>query len=420
LKVQLLTKKKKYTHIMATQSVKDILDTKIPSPSFVFNPTSANPLPSNISSVNRSTQGQAFVNGRHKTIPANEPRLNSDGLLVESSATSLMGEGNTLVTYINSPRKITYSYPTNELGYPLTQVREEAADDNHRGIFYNTSVPSGSFFSIQAVVRRKGREHIGFDLNSTNGRTSRWIFSLDDETLVNKNTKGLSTVDAAVEDYYGNFQKITVIGSFNSGIGSSWVSLRLFGPNQERSYLGDSSKGADVLWMDVQSNPPTTPVLSGSREAENGLVISGPIKGTSPSGGWSVLFDVKMSKAIGDSQHVLGNMGGNYLSIKNDKLQVWNSTDSGQTAVKNRNYREDNGEFKALYSIKDDENGTKFRSALNGKVDSRVVSDSYYKTDVGLRLTSTIGSINKSSTTHRKIIVFPQMLTEQQAQLITK
>jgi rRNA processing protein Gar1 len=405
---------------MATQSVKDILDTKIPSPSFVFNPTSANPLPSNISGVNRSTQGQAFVNGRHKTISANEPRLNGDGLLVESSATSHMGEGNILGTYINDPRQITYSHSTNELGYPLTQVREEAVDDKHRGIFYNTSVPSDSYFSIQAVVRRVGREHVGFEFNTTSGG-NRWAFSLDDETLVNSTANDeLHTIDTAVEDYYGNFQKITVIGNLDSGTSGNWTAFKLYGPNVEGYYLGDSSKGADVLWMDVQSNPPTTPVLSGSREAENGLVISGPIKGTSPSGGWSVLFDVKMNKAIGDISHVLGTMNGNYLSIKNDRLQVWNSTDKGQLGTRDSNYREDNGEFKALYSFKDDENGTEYRTALNGNVGNKIINDSYYRTDVGLRLTSAIGSIDKSSTTHRKIIVFPQMLTEQQAQLITK
>jgi hypothetical protein len=179
---------------MATQSVKDILDTEIPSPAFSFTATQAAPLPGN-TYLDRPKPARAYdpSAGRFKEVGVNTARIHGQeqGLLIESQASA------NKVVYSADVGGTGWSNNNVASGYPVS-VSSIIKEDDESANKFKTDVDSPPRMEQSVGEFSGNHERVSATIENVGGATasavtiynidanlhlSRIVYNWDNDTL---------------------------------------------------------------------------------------------------------------------------------------------------------------------------------------------------------------------------------------------
>jgi len=295
---------------MATQSVKDILNTEVPSPSFVLDASAPSPIPSFINK-NRGSKAWSHTERRQlEEVSGDKVRtvaypitVQPQGYLMETGAYQMLSSGNDFANGATTVQLTPRSGQGTLKGHTYRAVdvsNDSSQEDHYLKEALSATGETGKFWSTSVAVDPSGGENYFYfrmqtaDSNSTtNGDIRAWFDMRNAEVGTTKTGVGGQIKSYTCHPYIGSFVRCNLVIDLDAG----WYPQNyLIGPaavDGDIFFQGDGSRSFDLMYAQSEINEqPTSWILDGNytRKYQNLDVLTSDI-GFQKDGG-SFYFEV--------------------------------------------------------------------------------------------------------------------------------
>lgn len=206
--------------------------------------------------------------GNLQNIPANYPRFDYDpithkfkGILIESAATNLMRNSNTLDSCIALNSVLSNISTITPYGVTGTvkQMVATASNTTHDLYFASSSmIALNTWHTVSFFVKKRSINDLGsvfLTINNVNSRYDTQIFNLDNEQInyVDRNTNNVWVYgNAKVEKYSNGWFRCST--TFKSVTATTNISISLINKAGSGSFVGNSNMGVWLFGLQVENN----------------------------------------------------------------------------------------------------------------------------------------------------------------------
>jgi hypothetical protein len=335
---------------MATQSVKDILDAEIPPPTWVLNPTKANPLPSEVD-FSRNSRGRTLdTDGTFKFVGKDTPRIYGaqQDLLVEKESKQLVYNPQVSVAAWNRRQLSSFFESGTVFGFTNTKLREDTSNDRHGVIDFAFDAQSGSSVTISALVFGLNRDAVTWRVNFNDGSNNRRSTG-----AVRLSTGGtLNSMGYPIADFVragsipvrgGWYLTYVTIENIESSYDLDWVFIGSHDGNSS-TFPGNTSAGLNIAYLQAEGGvTPTTPIIGDTKAGATGDIrkkdniaksYSSSPDWWSTEGTWVIEW-VRQSPS--DQRDFIFKWGNNFLELRKETgdYRIYNPNTSNEYTFAN-------------------------------------------------------------------------------------